>query len=267
MIEEEQLKAKMDTSDKSVALTAVKKNKIKCFKCGQLGHVKRYCKNNSDSKNVKRCFVCNKKGHLKTECWFNNSNKENSKKEAKDSKIGNAFIVTAMIGDGQTCDNKRLVDSGASEHMTFNRTLFLTISYNTLPNKRSVIISDGRKLDAVGEGQIVVQAFNGQCYIKTTLNNVLHVPKLKINLFSVTSAVNKGYSMKTDSNKCEFIKDNKIGAIAKRDKRLYIMDFIRESSNQVLANVGCSPQDWHEKLAHQNVKYVKDFLKNNNIKF
>ncbi|KMQ87101.1 transposon unclassified [Lasius niger] len=219
----------MDTSEKSVALTAVKKN-IKCFKCGHSGHFKKDCKNNSDNQNVKRCYVCNKKGHLKSECRFNSDN--SNKKQAKDSKDSNAFIVTVMVDDEQSCYNKWLVDSGASEHMTFDRTLF--VSYSTLLNKRSVIIGDGRKLDAVGVGQIVVKAFNGKCYIETTLNNVLHVPDLKMNLFSVASAVNKGYSMKADINK---------------------------------SNVGYSLKDWHEKMAHQNFECVKDILKNNNIKF
>lgn len=190
LVEEERLKAKMDTSEKSVALTAVKKN-IKCFKCGHSGHFKKDFKNNSDNRNVKRCYVCNKKGHLKSECRFNNDN--SNKKQAKDSKDSNAFIVTAMVGNGQQCYNKWLVDS---EHMTFDRTLF--VSYSTLLNKRSVIIGDGRKLDAVGVRQIVVKAFNGKCYIETTLNNVLHVPDLKMNLFSMASAVNKDYSMKAD---------------------------------------------------------------------
>ncbi|KMQ85367.1 retrovirus-related pol polyprotein from transposon tnt 1-94 [Lasius niger] len=170
-----------------------------------------------------------------------------------------------MVGDGQQCYNKWLVDSGASEHMTFDRTLF--VSYSTLLNKRSVIIGDGRKLDAVGVGQIVVKAFNGKCYIETTLNNVLHVPDLKMNLFSVASAVNKGYSMKADINKCEFVKGNKVGAIATRDEKFYILDFKCESSNHVSANVGYSLKDWHEKMAHQNFECVKDILKKTNIKF
>lgn len=211
LVEEERLKAKIDTSEKSVALTAVKKN-IKCFKCGHSGHFKKDCKNNSDNRNVKRCFVCNKKGHLKSECRFNNDN--GNKKQAKDSKDSNAFIVTVMVGNGQLCYNEWLVDSGANEHMIFDRTLF--VSYSTLLNKRSVIIGDGKKLDAVGMGQIVVKAFNGKYYIETTLNNVLHMPDLKMNLFLMASAVNKGYSMKADINKCEFVKENKIG-----DKKFY----------------------------------------------
>lgn len=55
--------------------------------------------------------------------------------------------------------------------------------------------------------------------------NVLHVPDLKVNLFSVASALNKGYSMKADIDKWEFVKGNKVGAIATRDEKFYIMEF------------------------------------------
>lgn len=134
LVEEERLKSKTNTAENSVALLAMKKN-IKCYKCGKLGHVKKECKDYKDQ-NLKRCYVCKKKGHLKNECRFNTDS--NNKKQEKDGKESNAFIVTALIGDGQMCYNKWLVDSGASEHMTFDRSLF--VSYNKLMDKKSVIM-------------------------------------------------------------------------------------------------------------------------------
>lgn len=42
-------------------------------------------------------------------------------------------------------------------------------------------------------------AFNGKKFIETTLLNVMYVPDLKFNLFSVGCALEKGYGMISDS--------------------------------------------------------------------
>lgn len=86
-----------------------------------------------------------------------------------------------------------------------------------------------------------------------------------MNLFSVANAVNKGYSMKTDSTTYEFMKDNKVRAVATREGKFYVMDF--KNLNQVSANLGCDLKKWHEMLAYQNFERVKSILKDNNIKF
>jgi hypothetical protein len=47
----------------------------KCFRCSQVGHISRFCKNQPQSdtprrpKPVKRCLFCNKLGHVLNECY------------------------------------------------------------------------------------------------------------------------------------------------------------------------------------------------------
>lgn len=261
LIEEERQRSKNSHAEESVALLAKKQNQtaLKCYKCGQPGHFKKNCKNNNNQ-NVKTCYYCKKPGHVISVCRF----RLNKEKDKEQEKTGNAFIVTASVGNEQQLCYQWIVDSGASEHMSFERNLFN--SYNELSNK-NVIIGDGRKLKAVGEGQITLKVYNGHDFIQSTLNKVLYVPDLKMNLFSVTNAVNKGYVMKIDNNKCDFIKDNKVCAVATRSGKFYIMNIKYDDTvnTNAMASVGCNLKDWHERLVHQNVDRVKCILKKNNI--
>ena len=45
---------------------------IKCFKCGNQGHIARNCERISSlsvNRNNMKCFKCNKVGHLASRCW------------------------------------------------------------------------------------------------------------------------------------------------------------------------------------------------------
>ncbi|KAK9721521.1 Zinc knuckle [Popillia japonica] len=220
LIEEERLKVKSDSVGESVALQARKQVKtIKCFKCGKEGHFIKNCrcfkcgkeghfikncrynseKSSSDNRNMKRCYYCNKMGHLKNNCRF-----RIGKDQAKNS---NAFFVTALVANEQI-NHKWFLDSGASEHMTFERNLYMA------------------------------------------------------------SAINKGYTMTANHDRCEFIKNKRVCAIAKREENIYIMEFKYNDTDTITrANVTYSLKEWHERLAHQNCKRVKDILKERNIEY
>ncbi|GBP83083.1 Retrovirus-related Pol polyprotein from transposon TNT 1-94 [Eumeta japonica] len=156
-----------------------------------------------------------------------------------------------------------LVDSGASEHMCCDYKLFN--SYSTVKDK-SVIVGNGTKINVKGCGQVALQVWNGSEWIDTTIDNVLHVPELKTNLFSVNCATSRGYVIVTEENKCKFYKQNKVMAIAERRGSMYYLDFRYFNAYTAnLADVCCDLREWHEKLVHQNIVYVKDVLKKNNI--
>ncbi|KAK9679626.1 hypothetical protein QE152_g39843 [Popillia japonica] len=110
--------------------------------------------------------------------------------------------------------------------MSSDRSLFKT--FNTTQTEKKVKIGDGSVQEVRGIVNIELEALNVEKYIKTTLSNVLYVPDLKFNLFSVGCAVDKGYSMVTDKDKCKLVDGNgKVRVLATRYDKFYCMEFVR----------------------------------------
>ncbi|CAH2090994.1 unnamed protein product [Euphydryas editha] len=95
----------------------------KCFERGKPGHFKRDCRN-------RKCNFCGKLGHTYSNCRARQSHKPN-----------NAYI---MQGD---FTNRWVMDTGASEHMCFNREYFT--DFIEVDNK-FVTVGNGNKLRVVG---------------------------------------------------------------------------------------------------------------------
>lgn len=109
--------------------------------------------------------------------------------------------------------------------MCWNKSLFQNLTEQDCGIK--VRIGDGSVLNVKGVRTVTLNAFNGQEYIKRVLSHVLYVPDLKFNLFSVGCAVDKVYSMVSNSEKCEFRDKNEtVRAIAVRQNKLYKMEFV-----------------------------------------
>uniref|UniRef100_A0A2A4JP38 CCHC-type domain-containing protein n=1 Tax=Heliothis virescens TaxID=7102 RepID=A0A2A4JP38_HELVI len=225
LIEEERLKDKEEVPQQSAAFVAKKmeRKNIKCFKCQYVGHLQSECKSgqcNNENRNTyrsdtrekpwKKCYYCRKSGHTKSECWF---------RKDKDNNAGNAFVVQSNEHYKQL---QWLVDTGASQHMCRDRDLFAT--YYPLTNK-SVIIGNGQAISAHGIGRVALQVHDGRQWIDTTIDNVLYVPELKTNLFSVTCVTAKGYVMKIDNEKCKIYKQTKLCAVGERSGDMYYMNF------------------------------------------
>ncbi|GBP65576.1 Retrovirus-related Pol polyprotein from transposon TNT 1-94 [Eumeta japonica] len=217
LIEEERIKRKGQRRLRRCG--KVDKKSVKCYKCHRLGHYQSECRynnnnnfgNSKDNRSDLKCYFCNKPGHIKSQCRF----KKGKEKES------NAFIVNSVF-DEQLQKSQWLVDSGASEHMCCDYKLFN--SYSTVKDK-SVIVGNGTKINVKGCGQVALQVWNGSEWIDTTIDNVLHVPELKTNLFSVNCATSRGYVIVTEENKCKFYKQNKVMAIAERRGSMYYLDF------------------------------------------
>ena len=126
---------------------------------------------------------------------------------------------------------------------------------------------------------VYTQSYNGEKFIKLELQNVLHVPELKINLFSQGKALDKGLYMTSNSHTAKFIHQEykEICAIAKREDKLFKMVFrldrdrmvIEENlrkqedkSNCCVANDNLKSKKktllwWHERLAHKILNMLR----------
>lgn len=95
-----------------------------------------------------------------------------------------ACIVSSMVG----C--VWYLDSGASFHMTDDKSLFSTLEEKYL--KMHIEMGDDGKYRVSGEGIVVFQRKHGA---PLSLTDVNYVPRLKKNLVSVAMLEDKGYDV------------------------------------------------------------------------
>lgn len=87
-----------------------------------------------------------------------------------------------------TVDFEFVADSGSSEHMTDKRSILINFK-PILKGTHSVRGIGGTNLEAEGKGDIKVINSAGSVLI---LEDVLFVPGLGVNLFSISAATNNG---------------------------------------------------------------------------
>ena len=165
------------------------------------------------------------------------------------------------------------MDSGASNHMMGDATIFYT--YSSCPNNLRVRIADGSLSKVAGTGSVVLSR-------DLTLNCVLLVPNLDCNILSISKLTKEKRCITNFSSiHCEFqdLDSGKTIGNAKECSGLYILKEHHNPQEQpqmaVDGNsllVSCQNNNspimlWHYCLGHPNVMYLKHlfpslFIKN-----
>lgn len=109
---------------------------------------------------------------------------------------GKALISLGLIALSNELRNVWVLDSGATDHMTHISNKFET--YTPCPSNKKIVVADGSTTTVARIGDIQVTP-------KLVLKNVLHVPQLSTNLFSIQKLTKdlNGYVIFHDSC-CEF---------------------------------------------------------------
>ena len=130
-----------------------------------------------------------------------------------------------MGNENSELDMEFYLDSGAFDHMY--KDIRLHGNCAKLKKWKQIKIDDGTLVTAIGTGTIYIQSYNGEKLIKVELQNVLHAPKLKINLFSQGKVLDKRLYMTQNSHCAKFIhqESKKICVVAKREDKLFKMIF------------------------------------------
>ncbi|KAG5870417.1 hypothetical protein JTB14_015224 [Gonioctena quinquepunctata] len=137
------------------------------------------------------CNYCKKRGHCERDCWFK---KKVEQRTSTSSTSSNYALMSNTEGESK-CD--WYLDSGASQHMTFNRSWFK--NYEKLNIKEYIVIGGGTRLAVEGRGTISVNIRKkNNDTISCTIEKVLHVSDLKCSLFSVSAVADKGYTIITN---------------------------------------------------------------------
>jgi hypothetical protein len=126
--------------------------------------------------------------------------KKNDEKERANQACENQeqMFVTPLGANDHTAYDW-IIDSGATQHMTFKRKWF-TIYESFVPQK--VYMGDDTILEAIGKGSINATMQVGGRVLFTTITQVLHVPKMKNSLIFVSKLILEGFIVEFDKDSC-----------------------------------------------------------------
>lgn len=161
----------------------------------------------SSSNNKARypCGYCKKRGHWISECrkrMYNESKKQNpggTNKANNDESV--ALTAIACLSNS---GSQFIIDSGATDHMSCERSYFKSLRY--LDSPIAVTVGGNKIIWATGIGEIhCVRSETSTS--KFILKDVLFVPELCANLFSVSSAESKGSEISFKDGTCYVYKE------------------------------------------------------------
>lgn len=194
------------------------------------------------------CWRCNETGHIQRFCP--KERKPDHKAKAAEEVQGDNAIFTA--GDDLPQLGQWLLDSGASSHMT-SQVNYLT-NYRTFDTPEKVGLGDGRVVEALGVGDIKLKMlFKVSDSRLAELTDVLYVPKLTCNLFSVRAAASKGNRVKFEKSKCWIrSKTGRLEGMGSLVGKLYQLDCVLATEEQ--ASPAFEQKNdanlWHQRLGH-----------------
>jgi transposase InsO family protein len=212
-----------------------------------------------------QCYACKQFGHTQVKCPS-----RSSATFVKTVATGNsaALFGRALLAK-PTCAEVWIADTGATHHMTKNRSFFS--SYAAFDKPKPVVTGNQDVMFAYGSGEIQVTSDVDGVKSKHRLTDVWYTPDVIENLFSVPAAAAKGCEYWLTEERCELLLNGRVILTGHRDQGLYCLNIqVLAPDVQAVACITHSTetlQIWHEKLAHQSKQHVESFLKEKNIKY
>lgn len=129
------------------------------------------------------------------------------------------------------------------------------MSYKGLSTPISVTIADGKRVNAVGRGDIKIVCHNG---LIVKITNALHIPNLDRRLLSVHKLTERGLNTRFDLNGCSIFRDNDLLVRAQRQQNVYVLHSVQERAMFIEHNpAGSKWELWHARVGHANFDTYK----------
>ncbi|KAL0385104.1 UNVERIFIED_CONTAM: putative late blight resistance proteinR1A-4 [Sesamum radiatum] len=164
-----------------------------CRICKRTNHLEKDCY----FRGKPQCRNCKKFGHVEKDCRLKGNHLANCIKENHSSD--QLFYTCNSVAE--TGDATWYIDSAASNHMTYNKGAFQKLDESF---KTNVKLGDNHIVKVEGKGSVAINIRKGTRII----NDVMYIPNLRTNLFSVGQMMEKGYTLQFGGDSCT-IYDNK----------------------------------------------------------
>ena len=210
-----------------------------------------------------KCFHCGKTGHIKRNCWsLQKQQGDNEKKTAAiagGSAGNNETMLTAVTSSGtyalshetELARNRWIVDTGATQHMCCDITIFSSVK--TLPVPIEIQVGNGETTTATSSGDVKLNLkLPNNVTTKCTVKNVLFVPGLVFNLLSVSQLTQNGKKTNFNNSFCKIIDDNDtLLAVATKVGNLYYLNCVMSQSGAAFTTQALPDANlWHRRFGH-----------------
>lgn len=145
-------------------------------------------------KNI-RCYNCGARGHLKPDCT--KPKKPKQKSEQKQAVVAEAIVAEIITAEANVVVGERewLIDSGASQHMSSDRSTFK--SFKSYDSPDTIKLAGHGELECLGVGDVELISFVEGGKVSIVLKDTLYVPLLRRKLISVGHCTSSPYNCKT----------------------------------------------------------------------
>ncbi|KAL0392230.1 UNVERIFIED_CONTAM: hypothetical protein Sradi_2445800 [Sesamum radiatum] len=222
-----------------------KQNMRPCRICKRTNHLEKDCY----FRGKPQCRNCKRFGHVEKDCRLKGNYQANCIEENNSSD--QLFYTCNSVAE--TGEATWYIDSAASNHMTYNKGAFQTLDESF---KTNVKLGDNHIVKVEGKGSVAINTKKGTRII----NDVMYIPNLRTNLFSVGQMMEKGYTLHFGGDSCT-IYDNKdktlkIAEVRMKEHRCFPIHL------QYMGRTAMKAQEdqswlWHRRLGHFNFQGLK----------